>query len=128
MIRLAAAALLIAAVPAAAEPLTIRTGETWLFDLRNGEPANARKVAPSAVPRPGEIKASVNPMMGTTMVLTNATRRGYAFRAELIGAARAQQARTCILPAGSAATLENWPVKSSGVRLSNFRRSTATNC
>ena len=37
--KLIAALLLIAAAPAQAAGLTVRTGETWLFTIKNGEPA-----------------------------------------------------------------------------------------
>ena len=41
-------ALLLAVAPAQAAGLTIRTGETWFFMIKQGEPAQARKVSPSA--------------------------------------------------------------------------------
>jgi len=50
--RALAALLLLATVPAQAASLTVKTGETWAFILRNGHPIGAHKVEPSAKPRP----------------------------------------------------------------------------
>ena len=44
--KLVAALLLLAAVPVQAAGLTVRTGETWIFTVKKGEPAHARRVAP----------------------------------------------------------------------------------
>ena len=51
---------LIAALPvdcrgtrSGAPGLTVQTGETWLFAIKNGEPAQAREVTPSAKTGPG---------------------------------------------------------------------------
>ena len=66
--KLIAALLLVAAVPAQAAGLTVRTGETWIFTVKNGEPANARRVAPSARIPKGQIKVSVRAMLGTAVV------------------------------------------------------------
>ena len=69
--KLLFAALLLSAAPAQAAGLTVRTGETWLFTVKNGEPAQARKVSPSAKIPKGQIKVSVRAMLGTTMTVTN---------------------------------------------------------
>lgn len=115
---------------ASAEPLVIRNGESWAFSIHNGQPVRAHRIAPSAAPKPGEIKASVNAMLGTSMTLTSNNSTGYTFRAELIGApANAAKTRTCTLPPNRQPTLEYWPVKSAGVRLSDFKPTKADgNC
>src|SRR4051812_25238363 len=56
MIRLLLAfAVIAAATPALAEPLTVRPGETWLFTLDHGDPAHAHKVEARAAPARGEM-------------------------------------------------------------------------
>jgi len=80
------AALAIATAPAAAAPLTIHTGETWLFAIERGDPARARKAEPTANPAPGEIRVTLRALFGTMMTISNNSAQGYTFRAELIGA------------------------------------------
>jgi hypothetical protein len=119
--KLIAALLLIAAAPAQAAGLTVRTGETWLFTIRNGEPAQARKVTPSAKIPKGQIKVSVRPILGTAMTVTNNSPLAYTFRAELISGGKATVARSCTLPAKARPVFEQWEQKSDAVRISNFK-------
>ena len=119
VMKLLAAALLLASTPTLAAPLTIKQGETWLFGLKKGEPTNARRVAGSAKAAKGQVKATLSPLMGTTLTMTNASSVSYTFRAELIGAK--SPARTCALPANGKPVMEFWPVKASAVRLSGFK-------
>jgi hypothetical protein len=113
--------LAVFATAAAAEPLTIHVGESWAFAIKDGQPARAHRVKPAAKPGRGEIKASVTPLGGTTMTLTNNSATSYTFRAELVGVQSKVSARTCTLPANSKPALEYWPQKAAAVRLSNFR-------
>jgi hypothetical protein len=125
-IKLAGLALLLAAgpVPAKAAGLTVKTGETWVFSLSNGQPAKARKVGPSAKPAPGQVLVTVKPMMGTTMTITSNNKQAYTYKAVLIGAAKAVPARSCTLPANNRLSFENWPQKATAVRLSDFKVAT----
>ena len=109
------------ATAAAAEPLTIRTGESWAFAIRNGQPVRAHRIKPAAKPELGEIKATVTALGGTTMTLTNNSAVSYTFRAELIGVRSKAAPRTCTLPADMKPALEYWPQKAAAVRLSDFR-------
>ena len=120
MIRRAALFLGIAAISTAApaEPLTIRVGESWAFSVKNGQPVRAYRIKPSARPGRGEIKASVSALAGTTMTLTNNSAISYTYRAQLVGVKAG--GRTCTLPGGMKPTLEYWPRKAAGVRLSDF--------
>ena len=126
LIALAAAAAIVPAA-ALAGPVTIKAGESWVFALERGEPVRARRVASSAKPGPGQIKATVISTMGTTMTVTNNSRHHYSFRAELVGAKTASggKARTCTLPANGNPVLEYWPVKATAVRLSTFKLASA---
>ena len=123
--KLAFALLLLAAAPTQAAGLTVRTGETWLFTIKNGQPANARKVTPSARMAKGQIKVSVRALMGTTMIVTNNSPIAYAFRAELLQGGKAVAARPCTLPANAKPIFEQWKEKAEAVRVSNFTAASA---
>ena len=130
MIRpLLASALLAAATPALAEPLTIRTGETWLFTLDHGDPARARKAEASASPARGEIKVNVRALLGTMMTVTNNSPQGYTFQAQLIGAdGKAVNARACGAPPNNQPALESWPQKAAAVRIGSFKPAKGGRC
>ena len=119
--KLIAALLLIAAAPAQAAGLTVRTGETWLFTIKNGEPAQARKVTPSAKIGKRQIKVSVRSILGTAMTVTNNSPIAYTFRAELISGGKATVARSCTLPAKARPVFEQWEQKADAVRISDFK-------
>ena len=123
--RLAAALLLLATAPAQAAGLTVRTGETWFFTIKDGEPANARRVSPSAKIPKGQIKVSVRPLLGTTMVVTNNSPIAYSFRAELLLEGKAILARSCTLPANARPTFEQWQEKAEAVRIGSFKPASA---
>ena len=123
--RLTAALLLLAAAPAQAAGLTIRTGETWFFTVKDGEPANARRVSPSAKIPKGQIKVAVRPLLGTSMVVTNNSPIAYTFHAELLSAGTATAARFCTLPANARPTFEQWQEKADAVRIGGFKPATA---
>ena len=119
--KLIAALVLIAAAPAQAAGLTVRTGETWLFTIKNGEPAQARKVTPSAKIGKRQIKVSVRSILGTAMTVTNNSPIAYTFRAELISGGKATVTRSCTLPAKARPVFEQWEQKADAVRISDFK-------
>jgi len=119
------ALLLLAAAPVHAAPLTVKTGETWAFILKNGQPVGAHKVASSAKPARGQIIVSVRALMGTTMIVTNNSPVAYTFRAELLQGGRAVATRPCTLPANGKPIFEQWQEKADAVRLSAFKRASA---
>jgi hypothetical protein len=121
----AAGLLLLAAAPAQATGLTVRAGETWIFVIRKGEPAQARKVPPSAKIAKGQIKVSVRAMMGTTMIVTNNSPIAYSFRAELLKDGKIVAPRPCTLPANAKPIFEQWPQKADAVRIGKFTAATA---
>ena len=123
--KLALALLLLTAAPAQAAGLTVQMGETWFFSVKDGEPANVRRVSPSAkIPR-GQIKVSVRPLMGTSMVVTNNSPIAYTFRAELLSGGKATVARSCTLPANARPAFEQWQEKAEAVRIGGFKAATA---
>ena len=122
-IRFLGFALLLAAspLPALAAPLTVKTGESWMFAISRGQPVRAHKVKPSVKPSPGQVLVTVTSMMGTTMTISSNNPSAYIYQAELIGAGKAVPARSCTLPANGRLSFEHWPQKALAVRLSNFR-------
>jgi hypothetical protein len=123
MIRsLIALSLVAAPAPAIAAPLTVKTGETWLFSLDHGDPVRAHKVDATTKPAKGEVKVAVRALFGTTMTISNNSAQGYTFKAELIGAdGKAATAKTCTLPAKNQPALESWPQKAVAVRIGTFK-------
>jgi hypothetical protein len=119
LISLALTAL---AAPAFAQPLTMRTGETWIFSIDQGEPAHARKVDEKTLPARGELKASVRSLFGTMMTISNNGATAYTYEAQVIGAdGKAVTGKTCTLPTGNKPSLESWPQKAVAVRIGKFR-------
>lgn len=123
MTRLRGLMLLLVAMPAAAaaQPLTIRVGESWAFAVEKGQPVRAHRVKAAAKPARGEIKAILISVAGTTMTLTNNSATSYTYRADLIGSSSKRSSRTCTLPADLQPSLEYWPLKAVAVRLGDFR-------
>jgi len=119
--KLLAALLLLAAAPVQAAGLTARTGETWIFTVKNGEPANARRVTPSARIPKGQIKVSVRAMLGTAMTVTNNSPIAYTYRAELLSGGKASVARSCTLPPNARPSFEQWQQKAEAVRIGGFK-------
>lgn len=123
-----AAPLILAALaaPLSAKPLTVRMGETWLFAVRGGSPVEARKVAATITPAPGQFKVSLQPLLGATMTMTNNSRFDYAYRATLVlpsgtpGAAKA-----CAVPANGRTAIEQWTKPIAAIRLDRFNRALA---
>ena len=129
IISLTALALLASATSSVAAPLTVRTGETWLFSIDQGEPAHARKAAATATPSKGEVKVTVRALFGTMMTITNNSPQGYTFQAQLIGAdGKTVTARTCTLPPRNQPALETWPQKAAAVRIGAFRPAQGGRC
>jgi len=122
MLRFLPLLALAAAAPVAAKPLTVRMGETWLFTVAHGQPAGARMVTATAKPAAGQIKVSVQPLMGTTMTLTNNSQFDYAYRATLLlPGGKTGPAKSCAVPANGRLAIEHWPRTVAAVRLSDFK-------
>lgn len=116
-----AAALLATASVVTAQPLTVHAGESWLFKVKDGQPADTHKVEPTAKPAKGELMISVRALFGTTMIVTNNSAIPYRFSAELVPARNMAALRTCSLPTGAKPIVEQWDQKAVAVRVSNFR-------
>jgi len=112
--------LAIASVSQAA-PLTVRAGESWIFQVKDGQPSDARKVEPNAKPAKGEVIVAVRSLFGTVLIMSNNSGVPYSFAAELLPPANLTTVRTCTLPSGRKPILEQWEQKALAVRISNFR-------
>ena len=121
--RLAPALILAAfAAPLSAKPLTVRMGETWVFAVRAGASVDARKVAATTAPSRGQFKVSLQPMLGSTMTVTNNSRFDYAYRATLVlQNGRPGAAKSCAVPANGRVAIEHWSRPVVAVRLDRFK-------
>lgn len=114
------------AAPLSAESLTVRMGETWLFAVRGGSPVEARKVVATTAPAPGQFKVSLQPLLGSTMTITNNSRFDYAYRATLVlPSGRPGAAKSCAVPANGRIAIEQWTRAVAAVRLDRFKRAPA---
>ena len=110
------------AAPLSAKPLTVRMGETWVFAVRGGAPVKARKVAVTTAPATGQFKVSLQPMLGSTMTMTNNSRFDYAYRATLVlPTGRPGAAKACAVPANGRVAIEHWNTPIAAVRLDRFK-------
>ncbi len=122
LLRLVAPLSLLAAAPLAAKPLTVRMGETWLFAVRGGTPVEARKVASATAPAPGQFKVSLQPLLGSTMTMTNNSRFDYAYRATLVlPTGKLGEAKACAVPANGRVAIEQWTRTIAAVRIDRFK-------
>ena len=118
---LAGALMLTIASAVHAAPLTVRAGESWLFEVKNGQPSDAHQADPTAKPGKGQVKVAVRALLGTTLIATNNSAIAYSFNAELVPGRNVAAVRTCTLPAGGKPIVEQWDQKAQAVRVSNFR-------
>ena len=122
MIRLLPIIALLAATPVPAKPLTVRMGETWIFTIANGQPAKARKANAHSSPGPGQMKVTLQPLMGTTMTVTNNSEFDYSYRATLLlPGGKTGAAKSCAVPANGRLAIEHWTQRLAAVRLSDFK-------
>jgi hypothetical protein len=104
-------------------PLIVHTGESWVFTIKDGQPANPHKATASTKPEKGQVMVTVRALFGTTMFVTNNSKIAYTYRAELLSNGETTAARSCTLPATGRPVMEQWEQKSDGVRISDFRAS-----
>jgi hypothetical protein len=82
------------------------------FQIVGGQPVNARSVGLQDVPQPGEIKVSLQPLTGMTMIITNNTSEWYNYRAFLAAGTDPMGLPTsvCTLMADGRRGVETWPL------------------
>jgi len=114
------------AAPLSAKPLTVRIGETWLFAVRGNAPVDARKVTATTAIAPGQFKVSLQPLLGSTMTITNNSRFDYAYRATLVlPDGKSGAAKACAVPANGKIAIEQWTRPIAAIRLDRFKRAPA---
>ena len=112
---------MLAASPAAAQGLTVKTGETWIFEIEKGQPVRARKVEAATKPGKGQVQVAVRSALGTAMSIGGQVPVSYNFRTQLIVNDKLVAKRACILPANNKPAFEFWPEKAEAVRISDFK-------
>lgn len=115
------AVMLAIASVAHSAPLIVRAGESWLFKVKDGQPAGAHRVDPAVKPAKGEVMVTVRSLFGTVLITTNNSSVAYSFNAELFPATNLTAIRTCALSSDGKPGLERWEQKAQAVRISNFR-------
>ena len=118
---IASIAFLPAPAVAQSAGLTVKPGETWVFNIFRGQPSKARKVNPSTKAAPGQVVVTARTMMGTSLTISSNNPVAYTYKAELIGAGKSVAARSCALPADNKLSFEHWPERATAIRLSNFK-------
>jgi len=121
-------ALILAALaaPLPAKPLTVRMGETWVFAVRGASPVEARKVAATTAPAPSQFKVSLQPLLGSTLTMTNNSSFDYAYRATLVlPSGKPGAAKACAVPANGHVAIEQWTKAIAAIRLDRFKRAPA---
>ena len=114
------------AAPLSAKPLTVRMGETWVFAVRGGSPFEARRVSGTAAPAPGQFKVSLQPLLGSTLTMTNNSQFDYAYRATLVlPSGKPGTAKACAVPANGRVAIEQWTKPVAAIRLDRFKRAPA---
>lgn len=112
---------MLAVSPAAAQGLTIKTGETWIFEIEKGQPVRARRVEAATKAGKGQVQVAVRPALGTAMSIGGQVPVSYNFRAQLIVNGKLVAKRACTLPANNKPAFEFWPEKAEAVRISDFK-------
>ena len=127
MKRVAVALLTIAALagPASARDtagLVIQSGETWIFQVQQGQPVNAHKAGADAKPAAGEFLVTLSLQNGTMMQVVNNTDKFYNYRAFMLKRPddKGQRTSVCTLMSNGRMGFENWPYAIPAIRLSDF--------
>jgi hypothetical protein len=115
-------ACLVTGSPAFADPqgLVVKSGETWVFHLENGQPAGAHLVADNAKIAPGELMVTMKAENGTMLTVTNNTDKFLNYHATMVAGAREKPTSVCTLMSNGRMGFENWPYSIRAIRLSDF--------
>ena len=102
--------------------LTVDAGETWIFRVVDGQPAQARKVASGTAPGPGELSISLEIENGPVMVVTNNDGTWYNYRAFVITKpnTKGHRVTVCTLMGGGLSTYEDWRDPVPAIRIADF--------
>jgi hypothetical protein len=68
------------------------------------------------------MKVTLQPLMGTTMTVTNNSKFDYSYRATLLlPGGKTGAAKSCAVPANGRLAIEHWTQRLAAVRLSDFK-------
>ena len=106
--------------------VTVRMGETWIFQLKDNRPVNARKAGADEKPATGDLVVTLSEAGGQTMMrVVNNTPEFINYHAFLI-AAEGQHAKTrtsvCTLLSNGRSAFESWPYPVAAVQLTDFAK------
>ena len=124
----AGAAALALGLPASAKEeiplpgLTVKMGESWIFRIENGQPADARPAAKGDKPATGELMVEMKASNGTTLTVTNNGETWYNYRAFITSSPekKGQPTSVCTLMGGGRFAFEMWPNAIPAIRVSDF--------
>jgi len=102
--------------------LTVKLGESWIFKIQDGQPADARLATADEQPAPGEIRVSLSDPKGRQMSLINNSPTPYNYRAFITSKPGKVGKRTsvCTLMSKGRAAIEVWPDRFPAIRIADF--------
>ena len=102
--------------------LTVGVGETWIFRVQDGQPADARKAAADEQPASGEIKVSLSGPKGRQLSVINNSPATYNYRAFITSKPGKPGKRTsvCTIMSNRRVGLETWSDRFPALRITDF--------
>lgn len=102
--------------------LTVKLGESWIFKVQDGQPAEARMATAGEQPGEGEILVTLADQKGRLMKMINNSPTPYNYRAFITSKPGKAGKRTsvCTLMSNRRAALENWSDRFPAIRIADF--------
>ncbi|MDF7777584.1 hypothetical protein P1X14_20175 [Sphingomonas sp. AOB5] len=102
--------------------LIVRAGESWIFSIKDGQPADPRKVADDAKPAKGELMVTLDIAGATVMTVANNDEGWWNYRAFIVvkPGHKGNRTSTCTLMNGGREAFEQWPEAIAAIRLADF--------
>jgi hypothetical protein len=102
--------------------LLIKSGETWIFHLENGQPANPRTATEADKPGKDELKVSLSPDPGAMLTITNNTSQFLNYRAFITPkpGKKGTSTSVCTVMSNGRKAFEVWQNAVPAIRLADF--------
>jgi hypothetical protein len=102
--------------------LLIKSGETWIFHLEKGQPANPRPATKADQLGKDELKASLSLEAGAMLIITNNTSQFLNYHAFITPKPGKKGAPTsvCTIMSNGRMAFESWPNSIPALRLADF--------
>jgi hypothetical protein len=102
--------------------LLIKSGETWIFHLENGQPTNPRPATEADKPGKDELKASLSSRMGALLTISNNTSQLLNYRAFITPkpGKKGTPTSVCTLLSNGRGAFENWQNAIPAIRIADF--------